>query len=55
VRHDAIDALKKMEKKSEITEDDLRNSLDEVQDIIDQYNDKIDEMNEKKIKDIMTV
>jgi len=54
-RHDAIDELKKMEKKSEITEDDLRKSLEEVQDIIDKYNEKIDEMTEKKIKDIMTV
>lgn len=54
-RHDAIDELKKMEKNGELTEDDLRRSLDSVQDIIDEYNKKIDDLTEKKIKDIMTV
>lgn len=54
-RRDANDQLKKMEDKSEITEDDLQRGLEEVQDIIDEYTETIDEIVEKKMNEIMAV
>ncbi|HCX03021.1 MAG TPA: ribosome recycling factor [Clostridiales bacterium] len=54
-RRDAIDTFKKMEKKSEMTEDDLRDAEDKVQEIIDKYSEEIDKIYEKKEKDILEV
>jgi len=55
VRRDAISKYKKMEKASEISEDDLRYYEDEVQKLTDKYIDKIDELAEAKQKEIMHV
>lgn len=54
-RRDANDKLKKMQKKSEITEDELKYYLDEVQKITDQYIAKIDSMAKEKEEMIMKV
>ena len=55
VRRDALDALKKMEKKSEITEDDLRTAEKDMQKIHDKFIKTIDEMAAAKEKEIMQV
>lgn len=54
-RRDTIDTFKKMEKNSEMTEDDLRVAEDEVKNIIDKYSDEIDKLYEKKEKEILEV
>ncbi|MGK7378410.1 ribosome recycling factor [Planococcus sp. 1R117A] len=55
IRRDANDEYKKLEKKSEITEDDLRSYSDEVQKLTDSYIAKIDEVAKDKEKEIMEV
>lgn len=54
-RRDANDDLKKLEKKSEITEDDLRSYSEEVQKLTDSFIVKIDEVAKDKEKEIMEV
>jgi len=55
IRRDAVDSFKKQEKKSEITEDDLKGLEDEIQKMTDKKIDEIDKLVEAKSKDIMTV
>jgi ribosome recycling factor len=55
IRRDAISHYKKMEKDSEITEDDLKYYQDEVQKITDKFTDRIDEYYKEKEKDIMSI
>lgn len=55
IRRDSMDAIKKSEKDSEISEDESRRLSDEVQKNTDQYIEKIDSMLVDKEKDIMTV
>lgn len=55
VRRDAIEAFKKAEKKSDITEDDLKNLEKEIQDLTDKYATEIDKKADAKNKEIMTV
>ena len=52
-RRDAIEALKKQEKASEITEDDLKKKTKEVQDITDTYTKKVDEVYKVKEKEVL--
>ncbi len=52
-RRDAIEALKKQEKASEITEDDLKKLTKDVQDITDSYIKKIDEVYKVKEKEVL--
>ena len=52
-RRDAIEALKKQEKASEITEDDLKKLTKDVQDITDSYVKKIDEVYKVKEKEVL--
>ena len=54
-RKDAIDALKKMEKEKEISEDELKKGQAEVQGVTDKYIAKIDEMFKQKEAEIMEV
>lgn len=54
-RRDANDELKKMEKNSDITEDDLQEGMDRVQEITDEYIEKIDELVKHKEAEIMEV
>lgn len=55
IRRDANDDFKKLEKKSEITVDDLRGYTDDVQKLTDDNISKIDEMAKDKEKEIMEV
>ncbi|MDR2132664.1 MAG: ribosome recycling factor [Clostridiales Family XIII bacterium] len=54
-RRDANDALKKQEKAGELTEDDLKNELDEVQKKADKSIKEIDAIIAEKEKEIMEV
>jgi ribosome recycling factor len=55
IRRDANDELKKMEKESTITEDQLRKSQDEVQKITDKYIEEVEKVLSAKEKEIMEV
>jgi len=52
-RRDIVEFLKKAEKESKITEDDLKKYNKEVQDITDEFIKKIDETSKVKEKEIM--
>ncbi len=54
-RREANDAIKKLEKASELTEDDSVSYQDDVQKLTDSYIEKIDQELEAKEKDLMTV
>ena len=54
-RRDCIEKLKKMQKASEITEDDLKDGEEEIQKITDEYVKKTDELAANKEKDIMEI
>jgi ribosome recycling factor len=54
-RRDCIDKLKKMEKASEITEDDLAHGEKKIQDLTDKYIKEIDKAADEKEKDIMEI
>jgi ribosome recycling factor len=55
IRRDFNEELKKLEKDKEISEDELKKSLDEVQKLTDSYIVKVDERLEHKEKEIMEV
>ncbi|MDN5304665.1 MAG: ribosome recycling factor [Fusobacteriaceae bacterium] len=55
VRKDTNNKLRKLEKDSEITEDDLKRYEADVQKLTDEYIKKIDELYAKKEKEITTV
>lgn len=55
IRRDANDTFKKMEKASEISEDDLEEVIDKMQKLTDKMIEKIDKAIEAKTKEIMTV
>lgn len=55
IRRDGMDAFKKMEKKKEITEDDLKNLEDETQKLTDKFIADIDKKCDEKCKDILAV
>ncbi len=55
IRRDAMDKLKAMEKKSEITEDDRKEFEKELQDITEKRCKQIDELTAKKEAELMAV
>ena len=55
VRRDANDAIKKMEKAGDISEDELKTNEDKIQKMTDKYVGLIDKAIEKKSTDILTV
>ncbi len=55
IRRDAMDKLKKMQKASEITEDDLKNGEEEVQKITDNNIKEIDKIASAKEKEVMEI
>ena len=55
IRRDAIEKLKDMKKKNEITEDDLKGAEKRVQDMTDKFCKEIDEIAVKKDKEIMDI
>lgn len=55
IRRDAMDTLKSLEKKSEITEDDRKESEKELQDLTDKRCKEIDALTAAKEKELMAV
>lgn len=55
IRRDANDAVKKMEKNGDMTEDDVKNADKDIQKITDKAIESIDKAVENKTKDVMTV
>lgn len=55
IRRDAIDAIRKQEKSSDISEDEARDLQDQIQKLTDQSISKIDGLLAAKEKDITTV
>lgn len=55
IRRDALDKLKDMKKKSEITEDDLKSAEKKMQDQTDRFAKEADKMAESKQKEIMEI
>ena len=55
IRRDAVDAYKAMKKKSEITEDDLKEYEKELQDLTEKRCKQIDELASKKEAELMAV
>jgi len=55
IRREAVDFFKKQQKKSEITEDDLRNLEEETQKLTDKYVSELDKRVESKNKEIMSI
>jgi ribosome recycling factor len=55
LRRDGIDAMKKLEKSKQITEDELKKLEDELQKLTDKYVLQIDKTVEAKNKDLMSI
>lgn len=55
IRRDAMDKLKDMKKKSEITEDDLKNAEKKMQTLTDRFCKEIDETAAAKDKEILEI
>ncbi len=55
LRRDAVDKYKDMKKKSEITEDDLKNLEKDIQNATDKFIEKIDKMLADKEKELMAI
>jgi len=55
IRRDAIEKLKKMEKSSEISEDDLKRDQEKIQKLIDKYTDEADKLVDGKTQEIMEI
>ena len=55
IRRDAVDYVKKAQKKGELTEDDQKKAEKDIQDLTDKHVKKIDEMCAKKEKELMEV
>ncbi len=55
IRRDALEVFKAQKKKSEITEDDLKNAETDIQKLTDNYIKDIDSIASKKEKEIMEI
>ena len=55
IRREAMEKLKAMKKKSEITEDDQKNGEKKIQDLTDKHIKNIESLTEKKQKQIMEI
>lgn len=55
IRRDQMEALKKLEKDSLISEDELKRSSDKVQKVTDEYVAKVDQITKTKEQDIMAI
>ncbi|MBQ1966322.1 MAG: ribosome recycling factor, partial [Clostridia bacterium] len=55
IRRDALEGFKALKKKSEITEDDLKNAEKEIQNLTDKFCKEIDAMRAAKEKEILSV
>lgn len=55
IRRDAMDSIKKLEKSSQITEDDLKGYSEEIQKLTDKYVSEIDKITKEKQDELMSV
>ena len=55
IRREAIEVQKALKKKSEITEDDLKDAEKDLQELTDKYCKNVDEMTTKKEKELLEV
>ena len=55
IRRDAMDEAKEMQKKSEITEDDLKNEENEIQKLTDKKVEEIDSMLASNEREVMSI
>lgn len=55
IRRDLVDQMKKLEKDSAISEDELKRENDKIQKLTDKFIDKIDEVAKEKEKQIMEI
>ena len=55
IRRDLVEQLKKMEKDSEISEDELKRESDKVQKLTDKFTDEVDKLFKEKEKQIMEI
>jgi ribosome recycling factor len=55
IRRDANEELKKVQKNSEITEDDLKGGTEEIQKLTDKHIEEVNKLLEKKEKEILEV
>lgn len=55
IRRDALDAFKARKKKSEMTEDDLKDAEKEMQNLTDKYCKDIDTVRDKKVREILEI
>ena len=55
IRRDANDAIKKLEKSKEITEDDRKDGENKIQKMLDKYIKQVDEVKSSKEKEVMEV
>lgn len=55
IRREGNDSLKKMEKSSDISEDEQKRGLKEIQDLTDKWIEKISEASASKEKEVMEV
>ncbi len=55
IRRDANDKTKELKKKSELTEDDVKNYDKKIQDMTDKYIKEIETVTDKKEKEIMAI
>ncbi len=55
IRRDAMDEAKELQKKSEITEDDLKNEEEQIQKLTDKKVEQVDNLLSEKEKEIMTI
>ncbi len=55
VRRDAVDFVKKAQKKGEMTEDEEKKAEKDIQDLTDKYIKKVEEMCAKKEKELMEI
>lgn len=55
IRRDALDTIRKLEKNTEISEDEARDQQDKLQKLTNKYTARIDELLAEKEKDISTV
>lgn len=53
IRRDANDQLKKLQKSNELSEDNLKRSLDNVQELTDNYISNLNQIQDKKEQDIL--
>ena len=55
IRRDGNDAIKKLEKDHEISEDDSKGYQDDIQELTNEYSEKVDKVVKEKEDDIMSI